>query len=90
MFGWYEGGIESLVFATSCSVLGLTISAEVSKDMMKALAALATYKYACLGIDMKGSHGGIKVCKSDYSEKELKSIVQKYGLELISRGSFGT
>lgn len=71
------------------SVVGLTISSEVSKDMVKALAALATYRCACFGIDMNGSHGGIKVCKSDYTEEELKSIVQKYALELINRGALG-
>lgn len=56
---------------------------------MKALAALATYRYACLGIDMNGSHGGIKIHKSDYSDSELKKIVQKYALELINRGALG-
>lgn len=90
MFGRYGGGVKSkVVVATPCGILGLTISADVTKDMMKASAALATYKYACLGIDMNGSHGGIKICKSDYSEQELKSIVQKYTFELIKRASFG-
>lgn len=56
---------------------------------MKALAALATYRYACLGIDMNGSHGGIKIYKPDYTEMELKNTVQKYILELINRGAFG-
>lgn len=57
--------------------------------MMKALATLATYRYACLGIDMNGSHGGIKICKSDYTEGELKSIIQKYAAEVLRKGSLG-
>lgn len=57
--------------------------------MMKALAALATYRYACLGIEMNGSHGGIKICKTDYTQEELKKIVQTYILELINKASIG-
>lgn len=57
--------------------------------MMKALAALATYKYACFGIDVNGSHGGIQICKTDYTENELKDIVQTYIVGIVSRGSLG-
>lgn len=71
------------------NVLGLTISTKISKDMMKALSVLATYKYALFGIDMNGSHGGIKICKSEYTEEEHKVIIQKYILELVNKGSFG-
>lgn len=56
---------------------------------MKALATLATYRYGCMGIDMTGSHGGIKICTQDYNETELKHVIQTYAFEMARRGSLG-
>lgn len=53
------------------------------------MAALSTYRYACLGIDMAGSCGGIKINPVDYDRDDLKVILQSYAMELGKRGLYG-
>lgn len=78
-FGWFR----SMVFFVAILLLGLRIRPDVNEDQVKALATLSTYKYACLGIDMAGSHGGIVIDPAVYTEEERKSILMKYALELV-------
>lgn len=62
---------------------------DVEKDHVKALAALSTYKHACVGINMAGAHGGLRICKEDYSLRELKKAVQNFAKEVGKRGFCG-
>nr|XP_022903878.1 glutamate dehydrogenase, mitochondrial-like isoform X2 [Onthophagus taurus] len=68
---------------------GMRICSDLSKDHIRAFSILATYKHACFGIDMAGSHGGLKISGYDYDSSDLKNIVVTYGKELAKRGFLG-
>ena len=80
-YGLYSG------FNTSLG--GLRMRNDVTRDQMKALAALSTYKHACMGIRLAGGHGGIKINPTEYTELELQRIVKKYAGELYLKGFCG-
>ncbi|XP_018577510.1 glutamate dehydrogenase, mitochondrial-like [Anoplophora glabripennis] len=65
---------------------GLRIHENITRDHMKGLAVLSTYRNACMGINMAGAHGGIKICPKNYSPDELQRIVELYCTELIKKG----
>lgn len=62
---------------------------DVEKDHVRALAALSTYKHACIGINMAGAHGGLRICKEDYTQHELKKAIQNFAREVGKRGFCG-
>ncbi|KAJ8918047.1 hypothetical protein NQ315_011503 [Exocentrus adspersus] len=68
---------------------GLRIHENITRDHMKGLAVLATYRNACMGINMGGAHGGIKIRPQEYSLNELQRIVELYTMELIKKGYSG-
>lgn len=61
----------------------------MQKSDIKALASLSTYKYAIMGIDLLGAHGGIIVSPTDVEEYELQKIIETYAKELTRRGFCG-
>lgn len=65
---------------------GIRIDSHITRDHMKALSVLSTYKNACMGISMAGAFGGIKISPKSYSNSELQQIVQRYAFELVQRG----
>nr|CAH7745130.1 unnamed protein product [Callosobruchus chinensis] len=65
---------------------GLRLGAGITRDHMKGLSVLSAYKNACLGINMAGAHGGIKIDPTEYSENELKSILENYTVQLMNKG----
>ncbi|XP_074033596.1 glutamate dehydrogenase, mitochondrial isoform X2 [Leptinotarsa decemlineata] len=68
------------------SMGGFRINENITRDHMKALSVLTTYRNACMGINMAGAHGGLKICPTDYSEGELQNIVEQYASALIEKG----
>jgi glutamate dehydrogenase (NAD(P)+) len=62
---------------------------DVTRDQMKGLAMVSTYKHSCMGIRLAGAHGGIKIDPKQYSELELQRIVKKYAAELYTKGFCG-
>lgn len=70
----------------SSSLGGLRIDSNITRDHMKALSVLATYRNACMGISVAGAFGGIKICPKDYTTHELEQIVQNYVYALIQKG----
>lgn len=70
-------------------VIGLRLHSNYMKDHCKALAVLSTYRNACVGINLGGSHGGIKVDPSVYNKSELRDVVQTYTRELSKRNFCG-
>ncbi|KAI4458462.1 glutamate dehydrogenase [Holotrichia oblita] len=69
---------------------GMRICSDLSKDHVRTFSVLSTFKHACLGIDMSGAHGGLKISGFDYNPGELKDIVVSYGKELAKRGFLGS
>ncbi|GJQ74499.1 hypothetical protein Trydic_g21368 [Trypoxylus dichotomus] len=79
----------SNLYNTPC-LGGMRICSDLTKDHIKAFSVLSTFKHACLGIQMSGAHGGIKISGFDYDPKELKNIVVSYGKELARRRFLGS
>ncbi|XP_001999179.3 glutamate dehydrogenase, mitochondrial [Drosophila mojavensis] len=68
---------------------GIRFAMDVDEHEVKALAAIMTFKCACVNLPFGGSKGGIRIDPKKYTTRELQTITRRYTMELLKRNMIG-
>lgn len=68
---------------------GMRFGSDVTRDEIKALASLMTFKCACNNIPFGGAKAGVVIDPKKYSAQELERITRRFTLELAKKNMIG-
>lgn len=69
--------------------IGIRYAMDVDENEVKALAAIMTFKCACVNLPYGGSKGGVRLDPKNYTASELQTITRRYTMELLKRNMIG-
>lgn len=69
---------------------GIRFDREADAEHAMALAALMTYKCACVNVPFGGAKAAVQIDPKNYTVRELEMITRRFCLELSKKGFIGT
>jgi len=68
---------------------GVRYSLTVTEDEVIALSSLMTFKCALVNVPFGGAKGGVRVDRTQYSQRELERLTRRYAYELYRKNLMG-